>query len=116
MKRAPLPFVFLNLAITADGKINTANRSVPSFGSPRDREHMLELRAIADAVMSGARTVDSNPINMGPGPLKYRRLRLKRGMSEFNLRVIASGSGSVDPAAEIFKHTFSPIIVLATPR
>jgi riboflavin-specific deaminase-like protein len=111
-----LPFVFLNLAMTADGKINTANRAVSSFGSPRDREHMLELRATADAVMSGARTVDLNPINMGPGLLKYRRLRLKRGLAEFNLRVIVSGSGSVNPEAEIFKHAFSPIIILTTRR
>ncbi len=112
----PLPFLFLNLAMTADGKITTANRAASSFGTRRDREHMLELRATADAVISGARTVDLNPINMGPGPLRFRRRRLKRGLSEFNLRVIASGSGSVNPRAEIFKHTFSPIIILTTSR
>jgi riboflavin-specific deaminase-like protein len=112
----PLPFLFLNLAMTADGKITTANRAASSFGTRRDREHMLELRATADAVISGARTVDLNPINMGPGTLKFRRLRLRRGLPEFNLRVIVSGSGSVNPQAEIFKHTFSPIIILTTNR
>ena len=36
------------MAMTADGKIATANRAVSSFGSARDREHLLELRATAD--------------------------------------------------------------------
>lgn len=102
--------------MTADGKIATANRAVSSFGSQRDRRHLLELRATADAVMAGARTVDLNRINLGPGPARYRRLRLKRGLQEYNLRVIVSRSGSVNPAAEVFRRRFSPIIILTTQR
>ena len=116
MKNEELPLVLVNMAMTADGKIATANRAVSSFGSARDHEHLLELRATADAVMAGARTVDLNPINLGPGPAKFRRLRLKRGLSEYNLRVIVSGSGSVNPRAEVFNHRFSPIILLTTQR
>jgi riboflavin-specific deaminase-like protein len=111
-----LPFVLVNMAMTADGKIATANRAVSSFGSARDHEHLLELRATADAVMAGARTVDSAAINLGPGPAKFRRLRLKNGLMENNLRVIVSGNGSLNPAAEIFQHHFSPILVLTTGR
>jgi len=110
------PFVYLNMAMTADGKIATANRSVSFFGSSRDHEHLLELRASADAVMAGARTVDSNPITLGPGPDRFRLRRIKRGLAEYNLRIIVSGSGSIDPRAEIFKRRFSPIIVLTTER
>jgi riboflavin-specific deaminase-like protein len=115
-KNSKLPFVLVNMAMTADGKITTANRTVTSFGSPRDRGHMLELRATADAVMAGARTVDSASTAMGPGPGKFRQRRLKHGMAEYNLRVIVSRSGSVNPDAEIFKHRFSPIIILTTRR
>jgi len=102
--------------MTADGKIATANRAVSSFGSPRDHAHLLQLRATADAVMAGARTADLNPINLGPGPAKYRRLRLRRGLAEFNLRVIVSRSGTVNPRAAIFQRRFSPIIILTTRR
>jgi riboflavin-specific deaminase-like protein len=102
--------------MTADGKIATANRQVSSFSSPRDKKHMLALRATADAVMSGARTVDLNSVYLGPGSAKYRRLRLKRGLAEYNLRIIVSGSGSIDPNAAIFKRRFSPIIILTTAR
>ncbi|MHB8523606.1 MAG: RibD family protein [Limisphaerales bacterium] len=110
------PFVFVNMAMTADGKIATANRAVSSFGSARDRRHLLALRATADAVMAGARTVDANPVNLGPGPRRFREQRLKRGLAEYNLRVIVSGSGSINPNAEIFRRHFSPIIILATTR
>ena len=115
-KTSGLPFLLVNMAMTADGKIATANRAVSSFGSRRDQEHLLQLRATADAVMGGARTADLNAINMGPGPAKYRRLRLRRGLAEFNLRVIVSGSGTLNPGAEVFRHRFSPIIILTTGR
>src|SRR5690606_37142632 len=110
------PFVFSNFAITADGKIAFANRQFVPFAGQRDQQHMMELRATADAVMSGARTVDLSPTTHGPGGIKYRRQRLKRGLHEYNLRIIVSGSGSINPAAEIFRHPFSPIIVLTTER
>src|SRR5678815_4886961 len=111
-----LPFVFANFAMTADGKIAFANRRFVPFAGKRDQEHMMELRATADAVMSGARTVDLNPATLGPGGAKYRKQRLKRKLPEYNLRIIVSGSGSIDLNAEIFKHRFSPIIVLTTNR
>jgi riboflavin-specific deaminase-like protein len=116
IKGSKLPFVLVNMAMTADGKIATANRAVSSFGSAHDHEHLLELRATADAVMAGARTVDSASINLGPGPARFRRRRLKNGLAESNLRVVVSGSGLVNPQAEIFSHRFSPIIVLTTQR
>lgn len=111
-----MPHVLLNVAMTADGKIATANRAISSFSSRRDREHLLELRATADAVMAGARTVDSAPINLGPGPLRYRRRRRRRGLDEYNLRVIVTGSGSVNPDAVVFRWRFSPIVILTSRR
>jgi 2,5-diamino-6-(ribosylamino)-4(3H)-pyrimidinone 5'-phosphate reductase len=116
IKKTKLPFVFVNMAMTADGKIATENRAVSSFGSVRDHEHLLELRAMADAVMAGARTVDSAQINLGTGAAKFRRLRLKNGLAEHNLRVVVSGSGSINPEAAIFRKRFSPIIILTTQR
>jgi 2,5-diamino-6-(ribosylamino)-4(3H)-pyrimidinone 5'-phosphate reductase len=116
LSRNQRPFVFINVATTADGKLAPSNRHFVPFGSKRDQDLLLELRAQADAVMCGARTADLYPVNLGPGPKKYRDLRLKRGLAEYNLRVIASGSASIDPAATLFKHRFSPIIILTTER
>jgi len=115
-RSSALPLVFLNAAMTADGKIAPGNRAFFPFGSERDQELLLELRAQADAVMAGARTVNSFPMNLGPGPKRFRELRLGRGLAEYNLRVIVSGTGSINPNAEIFRHRFSPIILLTTER
>lgn len=106
----------VNLAMTADGKIATANRAVHSFGSARDLKHLYELRATADAVMCGARTVEISQSILGTGGAKFRQRRLKQGLAEYNLRVIVSGSGSLDPDTEIFKKGVSPVIVLTTRR
>jgi riboflavin-specific deaminase-like protein len=106
----------MNVATTADGKLAPASRHFIPFSSKRDQQHLLELRATADAVMSGARTVDLSPVKLGPGGAKYRRRRLRQGLTEYNLRIIVSGGGTINPKAEIFKHHFSPIIILTTAR
>ncbi len=113
---AARPFVFLNVAATADGKLAPASRRFTAFSSARDQRLLHELRTQADAVMAGARTVDSAPVTMGPGGKRYRELRRKRGLAEYNLRVIVSGSASINPRAEIFRHHFSPLIILVTER
>lgn len=118
MRRKPfapdLPFVFVNVAMTADGKIAPANRHFEPFSSRRDRLLMYELRSCADAVMSGARTLDLNPVKLGNGGEIYTRMRLNRRLAEHPVRIVVSGRATIDPDAEIFKHRFSPIIVLVS--
>jgi len=56
------PFVFINVAMTADGKIDTFQRRGAAISSPRDKERVDRLRAKADAVMVGGRTLlDEDP-------------------------------------------------------
>lgn len=110
------PFVFINVATTADGKLAPAHRRFEAFSSAEDQRHLYELRTQADAVMAGARTIDSAPVTMGPGGKAYRERRLRSGLAEYNLRIVVSGSGSVNPRAEIFGHKISPIIILTTER
>jgi riboflavin-specific deaminase-like protein len=104
------------MAMTADGKIATANRAVSSFGSRRDLDHLYELRATADAVMAGARTLDLNQVFLGPGGERFKEMRRNNHLSEYSLRVIVSGSATIDPNAAIFRQRFSPIILLTTER
>src|SRR5262245_15917130 len=104
------------MAMTADGKIASANRAIRSFSSRRDFRHLLDLRTTADAVMCGARTLDSDAVNLGPGGRRYRRKRIRRGLAEYNLRIIVSGAGTIDSRAAIFKDRSSPIVLLTTQR
>jgi riboflavin-specific deaminase-like protein len=111
--RPGLPFVFLNVAMTADGKIAPASRHFEPFSSRRDRLLMYELRSYAEGVMSGARTLDLNPVKLGNGGEIYTQMRLQHGLADHPVRIVVSGRATIDPAAEVFKHRFSPIIVLA---
>jgi len=116
IQKPELPFVFSNFAMTADGKIAFSSVSFTPFSSQRDREHMMELRATADAVMCGAKTIEVTGTVLGNGGEKFRKRRLKCGLAEHPLRVIVSGSGSIDAGANIFKKPFSPIIIFTTAR
>ncbi len=116
VNRKKLPFVFVNVAITADGKIAPANRHFIPFSSKLDQTHLLELRTKADAVMSGARTIDLTGVTLGTGGAKYRRMRLKNGLAEQPIRVVPTGRGSLDPNADIFKRGSGPLIILTTER
>lgn len=79
---------------------------------------MLELRAEFDAVMSGARTVENGDVTLGTGGEKYKRKRRALGLKEEHVRVVVSGSGSLDSKTHIFtsKRASSPIVVLTTER
>ena len=96
------------MAMTADGKIATANRKTSAFGSRADHANLLTLRDKADAILTGAGTLNAQPdVTLGPGP---------RSKKNPPLRVIASGGGNVNPRHKIFRTQGAPVIVLATER
>ncbi len=100
------PHVSINMAMTADGKIASANRRAGTFGSRADHAHLLALRDQADAILTGAGTLNAQPgITLGPGP---------KSKGNPPLRIIASGSGNVNLRHKIFRSKDSPVLVLAT--
>lgn len=100
------------MAMTADGKIATADRRVHTFGSPRDQAHLYELRATADALLCGARTVEETGATLGNGGERFGRARRRRGLTEYPLRVVATRGARLAPTAPLWAHRFSPIIAL----
>jgi len=108
------PFVIINMAMSADGKIAPTHRRFVPIGSHLDHDNLLRLRATADAVMCGARTVESGNITMDAGGARYEHQRLAKRLAKQNLRVLISGSGSVDADAAIFKNRNSPILIFVS--
>ena len=51
------PFVFINVAVSADGKMDTFQRKSSSISSAEDKARVMRLRAEADAVMVGGKTL-----------------------------------------------------------
>lgn len=110
------PFLRLNMAMTADGKIANATRSIHTFGSPRDARHLYELRAGSDAILCAARTIEETGATLGNGGDAFGRMRVRNGRAPYPIRIVVSGSASVSPDAEIWKHRFSPIHLWTGPR
>lgn len=111
----PRPVVRLNMAMTADGKIATSTRSVHTFGSARDKRHLYQLRAEADAILCGARTVEETQASLGNGGDSFTRQRVRDGRASHLLRVVVTGTASLSPQAALWNHRFSPIHVWVAP-
>jgi len=86
------PFVFINMAMSIDGKITSSTREFPTFTSQKDRLHMDKLRAQADAILIGAQTLraDNPPLHVRDKAMQKERQGLKK--PEGLIYVLVSGS------------------------
>jgi len=97
----PRPFVFINSAMSADGKISSLERRQVRISGSLDMARVDELRASSDAIMIGVGTVLSDDPSLR---VKSDRLRLERsdlGRPENPLRVVADSLARTPPAAKI---------------
>jgi 2,5-diamino-6-(ribosylamino)-4(3H)-pyrimidinone 5'-phosphate reductase len=81
------PFVFINVAMTADGKIDTVQRKGAAISSPRDKERVDGLRAHTDAIMVGGRTLLDEDPKLTVKSEALRAERVKRGLSPNPMKV-----------------------------
>lgn len=107
------PYVVINMAMTADGKVATAGREVTTFGSPHDQKALYDLRATADALLCGARTVEETGATLGAGSLEHRDARRRAGLAPEPVRVVVSGTASLSSEAELWKRPGAPIVILS---
>ena len=111
MKR---PFTYVNMAMSADGKITSAAREYPNFTSLADRMMMERLRAQADAVLVGANTVRSDDPPLQLRTPEGRHMRETLGKPPGLLNVVVSAGGQIDPDARFFAEQGARGYVLAT--
>ncbi len=74
------PYTFINVAATADGKIDTIERRGAAISSDRDKRRVDELRASADAVMVGGRTLHDEDPRLTVKSEALRQARVERGL------------------------------------
>ena len=106
------PYLVLNMAATADGRVAVGGRSAPVAGAA-DRELFHELRAQADAVMAGAGTARVE---------RYRRvvkeaLRERRRAGDVldePLAVIVSGSLDLPVDLPLFEVPESRVVIVTS--
>jgi 2,5-diamino-6-(ribosylamino)-4(3H)-pyrimidinone 5'-phosphate reductase len=97
------PFVYVNMAMTVDGKTTSARREYPRFTSPHDREHMDRLRAEADAILLGAGTMraDNPALHVRTPEMRERRLSL--GKPAGLPRVLVTASAELPADSRFFE-------------
>jgi 2,5-diamino-6-(ribosylamino)-4(3H)-pyrimidinone 5'-phosphate reductase len=108
------PFVCINMAMTADGKITSAAREKPAFASRYDKKTIDRLRAEADAVLVGAETLraDDPPLHVRDPEMKAHRRAL--GKPDGLVNVLITASALVDPGSRFFRSEEAAGRIVAT--
>ncbi len=81
------PYTFINVAMTADGKIDTVERKGAAVSSKRDKDRVDELRASADAILVGGHTLRHEDPKLTVRSSALREARAARGMSPNPIKV-----------------------------
>ncbi|HIE34046.1 MAG TPA: 2,5-diamino-6-(ribosylamino)-4(3H)-pyrimidinone 5'-phosphate reductase [Candidatus Altiarchaeales archaeon] len=85
------PFVFINTAMTLDGKISTFKSKQVRISNELDMERVDKLRAESDAILVGMNTVVTDDPKLNVKNEELRRERIKKGLPENPIKVTLGG-------------------------
>jgi riboflavin biosynthesis pyrimidine reductase len=105
------PWLALNMAATADGRVAIGGRSAPVAGSA-DRELFHELRTQADAVMAGARTARVERYRRVTKNDDLRARREAAGLNPDGVMVIVSGSLDLPADLPVLADPDSRVVIV----
>ncbi len=108
------PFVFINAAMSADGKIATRERKQTRISGSVDFDRMDELRASSDAVMVGIGTVLSDNPSLTVKSKERRENRRKDGKDENPVRIVVDSMARTPMDSDIFKKGVGKKIIAVT--
>jgi 2,5-diamino-6-(ribosylamino)-4(3H)-pyrimidinone 5'-phosphate reductase len=81
------PYTFINVAMTADGKIDTAERKGAAISSKGDKARVDQLRADADAILVGGKTLLEELPKLTVKSEALREGRIRQGRSPNPIKV-----------------------------
>lgn len=108
------PYVFINVAMTADGKIDTFQRKGTAISSERDKERVDRLRAEADAIMVGGKTLLDEDPKLTVKSESLRAERLTRGLSPNPVKVGVVTEARLNPDSDFLKTGPANIVIFTT--
>lgn len=110
------PFVFINIAMTADGKIDTFERKGAEISSRWDKERVDKLRAESDAVMVGGRTLLDEDPKLTVKSEALRAERVKRGLFPNPVKVGIVSEVNIHPDSMFLNTGPAQIVIFTTHR
>ncbi len=108
------PFVFINAAMSADGKIATVERKQTKISGSLDFDRMDELRSTSDAIMVGIGTILSDNPSLTVKSAKRRDRRQAQGFDENPVRIVVDSMARTPPDADIFRKGAGKKIIAVT--
>ena len=110
------PYVFINIATSADGKIDTFERKGSAISSKRDKERVDQLRADADAVLVGGKTLLGELPKLTVKSEALREARVKRGMTPNPIKVGVVTSADIPLDSDFIKAGPARAVIFTTSR
>ena len=108
------PFVFINVAMTADGKIDTFARKGAAISSQRDKERVDQLRAGSDAVMVGGRTLLDEDPKLTVRSEVLRAERVARGLASNPVKVGIVTRAELEPHSKFLHEGNAKVVIFTT--
>jgi 2,5-diamino-6-(ribosylamino)-4(3H)-pyrimidinone 5'-phosphate reductase len=97
------PFIFINSAMSADGKISTWQRKQVRISGAIDFDRVDRLRCGSDAIMVGIGTVLADDPSLTVKSVQRKIERKEKGFDENPVRVIIDSQARTPIDADIFK-------------
>jgi 2,5-diamino-6-(ribosylamino)-4(3H)-pyrimidinone 5'-phosphate reductase len=110
------PFVFINVAMTADGKIDTIARKGAVISSPYDKDRVDKLRAEADAVLVGGRTLLDEDPKLTVKSNVLRAERIARGLTPNPIKVGVVSEANLKTHSKFLHEGDAHIVIFTTGR
>ncbi len=95
------PFVFINSAMSADGKISTTLRKQVRISGQDDLKRVDILRAHSDAIMVGIGTILADDPRLTIKSDALKALRVQRGKSADPLRIVVDSNARTPLGASV---------------
>jgi 2,5-diamino-6-(ribosylamino)-4(3H)-pyrimidinone 5'-phosphate reductase len=108
------PYVILNVAMTADGKLDTVERQGAKISSAQDSERVDRLRAESDAILVGGRTLLGDDPRLTVKSESLRAERLRRGVPENPLKVGVVSKAELRPDSRFLTEGPARVIIFTT--
>jgi len=110
------PYVIINAAMSADGKIDTFERRGTGISSAEDKRRVLALRASVDAVLVGGNTLNRENPKLTVKLPELAQQRLAAGLPENPAKVGIVSRAELDPQGDFVMAGPARRIVFTTPK